>query len=376
MPRLIIQQKFYHSDITENLSETDMAASVPPDTLEELRKMRFCANCRIFEWEQVKPESLQKCGRCKLLQYCSTQCQAEHWALVHKAQCKKLAWARQSEEVGKEPVGIFSQHPFPDHEACLQSGSVETTEVLVALVQKVLVQIRSTNPALFLQIDQLPQLEVIMMKNRRRIWSDRIWLPEKFKDFHIEDGLSSDYPLFGKTSKILLTDETSQNAWSILHLVWGRLIGHMVTVRVSSLKDPRQAVPADAWEDFIEDDVGLFPVRLNELFNAFNSDRFTSFKMLLKVFCGGSLVQHCSFCDATMSVEAVYEGSCERGVPKVILLPHLTLMYFCGSPTCEEEMFPKVKAWWKWRTAIIMTYNSLNGHRCDFCFKLEEEAHR
>ena len=150
MPRLIIQQKFYHSDITENLSETDMAASVPPDTLEELRKMRFCANCRIFEWEQVKPESLQKCGRCKLLQYCSTQCQAEHWALVHKSQCKILAWARQSEEVGKEPVGIFSQHPFPDHEACLQSGSVETTEVLVALVQKVLAQIRSTDPALFL----------------------------------------------------------------------------------------------------------------------------------------------------------------------------------------------------------------------------------
>ena len=96
-----------------------MAASVLPDAVETLRLMRSniqlnqCANCFVFGWEEAHSESLQQCGRCKLLHYCSEECQKEHWALVHKAHCKKLASARQSEELGKEPVGVYSQHPFP-----------------------------------------------------------------------------------------------------------------------------------------------------------------------------------------------------------------------------------------------------------------------
>ena len=82
-------------------------------------------------------------------------------------------------------------------------------------------------------------------------------------------------------------------------------------------------MPQDAWEDFIEDDVGLFPLRLKEILDAFVSNQMISFKELLQVFCGGSLVQHCSFCDATMTVEAVYGEvkGLERGVPVVVLLP-------------------------------------------------------
>ena len=156
-----------------------MAASVPPDASEKLRKMRAtvqlnqCANCLVFGWKQVEPESLQKCGRCKVLQYCSKECQVEHWALVHKAHCQKIAWARQSEE----SVGIFSQHPFPDPQVSVQSGSEETTEVLVDIIQKVLVRLKSTDPAVFLLIDQLPKLEDLMEMNRMWIWSDRKLFP-------------------------------------------------------------------------------------------------------------------------------------------------------------------------------------------------------
>ena len=213
-----------------------------------------------------------------MLQYCSQRCQAEHWALVHKAHCKQMAWARQSEEGGKEPVGIYSHHPFPDPEAGVESGSAETTQVLVALVQKVLVRLKSTNPALFLQIDQLPQLEDIMEMNRMQIWAHRKLFPEKYRHIKIESGTSPEHPLFSKTRVILLDDEASQNIWSILHLVWGRLIDHIVTVSISCLKDPRQSVPVDAWEDFIEDDVCLFPTRLKELLNAFHSNQDPSFK--------------------------------------------------------------------------------------------------
>ena len=86
----------------------------------------------------------------------------------------------------------------------------------------------------------------------------------------------------------------------------------------------RQSVPVHAWEDSIEDDVGLFPVRLQEMLDAFSSNQTISFKELLRVFCGGSLVisfkellqvfcggrlvQQCTFCDATITVQAVDQG--------------------------------------------------------------------
>ena len=92
-----------------------MASSVSPDTFEKLRLMRastqinLCANCFVFHWKEVKPDSLQKCGRCKVLQYCSKECQEEHWDMVHKEHCGKMARARKS----AESVGIYSHHPFP-----------------------------------------------------------------------------------------------------------------------------------------------------------------------------------------------------------------------------------------------------------------------
>ena len=63
-----------------------MAAAQRPPFL-----MMECANCIVFQWEQPAVGNLQKCSRCKVLQYCSKDCQKEHWMLVHKEQCKQLA---------------------------------------------------------------------------------------------------------------------------------------------------------------------------------------------------------------------------------------------------------------------------------------------
>ena len=35
--------------------------------------------------------TLLQCGQCKIVSYCSRQCQVEHWHRVHKQQCKYLA---------------------------------------------------------------------------------------------------------------------------------------------------------------------------------------------------------------------------------------------------------------------------------------------
>merc|ERR1712167_509214 len=44
-----------------------------------------CQNCRK---EELKPRAFQKCARCKLVMYCSRECQKADWS-SHKQNCKK-----------------------------------------------------------------------------------------------------------------------------------------------------------------------------------------------------------------------------------------------------------------------------------------------
>ena len=65
--------------------------------------MSWCANCH-NKWDRMtlypggliscsctncKAGKLMNCGRCKLVSYCSRECQQEHWHYSHKATCKK-----------------------------------------------------------------------------------------------------------------------------------------------------------------------------------------------------------------------------------------------------------------------------------------------
>ena len=93
-----------------------------------------CANCGTFGWKQPRPAILKQCSKCKVLQYCSESCQKEHWNLVHKHHCKKLALAKEGE--GGDLVGVYSHHPFSATEL-----SNDPLEALPMLVQKVLLKI-------------------------------------------------------------------------------------------------------------------------------------------------------------------------------------------------------------------------------------------
>lgn len=50
-----------------------------PDIVKHISKARSCANCSQENCEQ-------RCSQCKLVYYCSTECQKEHWA-KHKLEC-------------------------------------------------------------------------------------------------------------------------------------------------------------------------------------------------------------------------------------------------------------------------------------------------
>ena len=91
-----------------------------------------CANCWVYDWKQANPASLQKCGRCRVVQYCSKSCQEEHWVKVHKKHCKKLS--RVQEPVA---VSLFSQHPFPK-----EGVPGDNLEAMIIIIQRILVKMR------------------------------------------------------------------------------------------------------------------------------------------------------------------------------------------------------------------------------------------
>ena len=131
-------------------------AALPP------QKLGKCANCLLFDWaEPGVGVKLQQCKQCKVLEYCGQACQEEHWKLIHKNHCKKMA--RAFEEEGE--WSIFSHHPFPE------DGLVDDIgESLVVQLQRILAKMKKTGHAAYnVAGGDLRQLEIGLQKIRTNI---------------------------------------------------------------------------------------------------------------------------------------------------------------------------------------------------------------
>ena len=172
-------------------------------------------------------------------------------------------------------------------------------------------------------------------------------------------------------------DLASQDLWSTLSLVLGRLMPCDAVEMVNSLKDPRGAVPPELWIGF-QQEVGPFPSSVGELIKALSGDEFPSFQELLKIYCGGSLSQTCSFCSTRMDVAAVDREvkGCYEGIPTVSIYPFLPPLFCCGANTCRMEDERKYNAFLKLHLGLGATRARLLPTRCDYCFLLAEKVHR
>ena len=157
------------------------------------------------------------------------------------------------------------------------------------------------------------------------------------------------------------------------HLVIGQLPSHRVLVKLNSLKEPFSSVPDELWQ-LVDREVGTFPARLQDLIRAFSNcgDQIPPFLDLLKVFCGGSLLHKCSFCDENLTVAAVAPDP--NGVSSVLLQPHFPLLFACSATSCVEQMSSQHSIFGKWMTAVLPTHGKLMV--CDHCFKRAEKVHR
>eukprot|EP00092_Neocalanus_flemingeri_P007355 GFUD01007942.1.p1 GENE.GFUD01007942.1~~GFUD01007942.1.p1 ORF type:complete len:485 (-),score=118.85 GFUD01007942.1:139-1593(-) len=64
--------------------------------------VKLCANCLNYSWTQLT--NLMQCSRCKFINYCSAECQQEHWVKVHKRHCKYLAQVKVMPQSKHDPV--------------------------------------------------------------------------------------------------------------------------------------------------------------------------------------------------------------------------------------------------------------------------------
>jgi len=181
-----------------------------------------------------------------------------------------------------------------------------------------------------------------------------------------------------KGSSIIHEDKDPLGLWSTLMLLLGRISEHVAVVEMSELKQPREAVPEEFWENLDEDQTEVFTSRLEALVKALRRPPFPSFEELLKIYCGGSLVQACSFCSSSFSVAAIFGEveSCMHNMPLVIIFPYLPPLFSCGATPCDQQIQIKANDWVKWDVAKCTTRTKLAKNRCDSCFKLASQVHR
>jgi len=319
-----------------------------------------CANCVAFNWEQPEIGDLQKCTRCKMLQYCSKECQKEHWMLVHKSQCKKLAEIKNFEGFVVDTFKI--------------THDTKPVETLLMLLWKTLLRIKST--ALFSNIEVRTQLMQLEQDIQESMKETKLITRTQHVDFELT--LISSQP-FQQPREVPLhgVDVESVDLWHTLLLLWRRLFHYNTFMKMKNLKDPRSAVPEELWSN-MEEDVGPFPDRIAKLIGAFSGTQFPIFPDLLKIWCGGNLVQKCSFCNTIVTVAAVHEEGFGdyMGAPTISLLPHQSPVILCSDVRCLLELCANAFAWNKWSVAVRACFDKLEVNRCDYCFKIADEVHR
>ena len=104
------------------------------------------------------------------------------------------------------------------------------------------------------------------------------------------------------------------------------------------------------------------------------------FEDLLKLYCGGSVEQICSFCANRVKIEAavVLEGTGSLyDVAVVCVKPFLPLLFCCTAMSCAEALAGKLDKWGDFAGGVNLTYVKLTpSNQCDHCFKVSDDVHR
>ena len=336
---------------------------------------KSCANCLVFQWGQPTGQgSLRQCSRCKVLLYCSRRCQIEHWMLVHKQHCGRLAKAAAEERKNNKTtstssVTIGSHHPFP-----LDGMLEDIRETVILTIQKIIMKICSTNhPASWIYAEDLLKMENGINFARQLIWMSRKVYPKKVKAWTYADLFHWVIEFYGKHRNIHVRGASrgrmaTLDLWSTLFLFLGRamFLSDLDTIDFVEFKHSNEENKP-------------FYIILRQMAEACSSTSFPSFSSLLKIFCGGSLIQNCSYCSATITIVAIaweVKGIKVASMPVVHFTPYLGPLFCCRKHRCCQSLSEQDRDNLRGQNILREAYRKHGGIKCDYCHMLSEKTHR
>jgi len=372
-----------------------------------------CANCKIFNWEQVDPtiSPLKRCTGCYKISYCSKECQEEHWHKVHKRHCKYFSGKKPLEEsdlhkketcgrcIKQEAAGrkVFKEenptyvcpydpnlnssnfakvnsflrdkYPMPSRES--PSSRFERT---LDVLQSILLKIKVTKQPIF----RLYPREVELIADELEKMRAAIFKAAVFP---------SNYPFFadlGDLGKLLTPDLRSVGArdpyqmWASFLILFELLlsVGMFETDRV--IKNPEKSLPEK--ERKVSEMVrgggaSAYLRKVDKILEALE-EKLVSQENLAAIVCEGNLLRACSTCGKEVTIRAVFtRGSRIEGTPSVLLRPTSSDLFSCGHSDCSLGISPEVIAW---TAAVSATFHKLWETKCDNCFLLApaQDVHR
>ena len=358
-----------------------------------------CANCLLHGWKPEEGQrSLQQCSKCKLIQYCSKECQAEHWKRVHQKQCRYFAdpvkaqkFGHKDEDcalclevarVGKDeicqatnpnyecimkemfPSGMYHPHPFP---VTGQPGNAYEKAVIV--LWQLLKKLELTQPGVITScrgkfVKVVAELKAIRLE---------IWKVRKITQISYRSDLSkattSLEELLDTIRGKVGSDQFMDNLVQIIGLVDHMLIELVMSEKLQSLLNPVVDMPDDLHTIVSQalNNSTNFLAMANQVIDAL-ATQVVPYKDLLRIVCGGSLEKRCNFCQENTTIASIEPNP--GGIPFVFFKFEITEIYCCGTPNCLTKIIPIQQNYPRILTAVFITVKERESTRCDFCSKL------
>lgn len=112
-------------------------------TVSRMLQLRVCAFCRASSIQNADGKALPACAGCKLLRYCSRECQKKHWNLkgdedrvAHKAVCPILKRLDVHAYANREPEDFGEAFKKVEHE--FTAEEMETLQDWISEVRRAL----------------------------------------------------------------------------------------------------------------------------------------------------------------------------------------------------------------------------------------------
>ena len=374
----------------------------------------YCANCRLHGWKQLEDTSqLQRCKNCKVVQYCGTECQKEHWKKVHKEQCDHFVksdnnqdWAhkeadcincRQVASVAKSKMKkpnnpnygcIYKEYNFPPSSCHPRPFPItgqpgDILEKVIIVLWKLLHKFGLIHPRVARDFrEEMDKAFAGLMEIMLSIWENRkdFTHPEKMSDMANSININGVFDALATIHEAVKRGKPvvdSFQLWNIIRIFYHVICEvYFISNSLKVLKDPQAELPDELKELMSEGLVSQvkFLAVTDQVLDAL-ATQVIPYQEVLKVICGGNINQTCHFCEKEIVIAHV---NVVAGGPAVIFRLFSMGLYTCGTGDCIDKGCALGKKGKQLEYAVLSTIAERMDNRCDFCSLLppKNDAHR